>query len=217
MKALRLIAASLVSWAGIASAQTTTFTTTVAGNAGPWEYVAGGLNTAYQYGYDDFTAPTVITASAGFSFSAGSSLTISYVSGLVSLNPETGWPYTDANGFTSQEMDTNWYGGWSPAYYMNPATFPIHPGELVGTFADNSGQIVGTPFAIGDLGTFTIPVGATALQLGVNSVEYDVGDNSVGSWTIQVTLVPEPTTAALVLIGLGGLGLTTRRYQMRRA
>jgi hypothetical protein len=205
MKASSLIVASLVAWAGIASAQNITVTTTVNGTQGPWNWVAGGLNTSYQYGLGNEQPPTVITANSGIGFSSGLNLTISYVSGLMSLGPSGGWPYTDANGDLSHEMDTNWYGGWSPAYFMNPATYPTHPGELVGTFANSGGQIVGTPFAIGDLGTFTIPTGATQLQLGVNSVGYGT---SVGSWNIQVTqTVPEPTTTALVFIGLGGSDL----------
>ncbi|MGD1018440.1 MAG: PEP-CTERM sorting domain-containing protein [Verrucomicrobiia bacterium] len=214
MKALSLVVASLVSWAGIVSAQNTTFTTTVQGNQGPWDYVNGGLNSAYQYAtVYSHTSPTVINASDGISFSAGLSLSVSYVSGLVSVGSESGWPYTDANGDTAVPLNNeNWDGGglegFGPSYYMNPATYPIYFSELVGTFANSSGQIVGTPFPIGDLGTFTIPTGATQLQLGVTDVGY--GDNT-GSWTVQIASVPEPTTTALVLIGLGGLGLTARR------
>jgi hypothetical protein len=87
---------------------------------------------------------------------------------------------------------------------MNP---PFCMGELVGTFANSSGSIVGTPFAIGDLGTFTVPSGANQLQLGV--LDYAYGDNP-GSWNIQVTGIPEPTTLALVLVGMTGLGLAIR-------
>src|SRR5207249_7819216 len=86
MKALSLIAASLVSSAGIASALT--ITKTVAGNAGPWDWVNGGLNTAYQYANENNSSsqsatPTLISAADGFSFSVGASLTISYLSGGV--------------------------------------------------------------------------------------------------------------------------------------
>jgi hypothetical protein len=83
---------------------------------------------------------------------------------------------------------------------MSP--YPIYKAELVGTFANSSGQIVGTPFAIGNLGTFTIPTGATRLQLGVNDTWF--GDNG-GSWTIQVSQVPEPATWSLLALGIGAL------------
>ncbi len=59
--------------------------------------------------------------------------------------------------------------------------------ELLGTFADANGQIVGTPFAIGDLGTFTVPSGATQLQLGVNDCGYA---GNAGSLNIQITGIP---------------------------
>ena len=213
MKALSLIVASLVSSAGIASALT--ITKTVAGTAGPWNWVNGGLNTAYQYANENnlssqSTTPTVISATDGFSFTVGSSLTISYLSGGVSGS--TGNQLVDANGYSNYVQNNILGGSYGPApsYYMNPATYPIYNSELVGTFANSGGQIVGTPFAIGNLGTVTVPTGATQLQLGMNDNLY--GDNS-GSWNIQITQVPEPATWSMVSLStlalLGG-------YRMRR-
>jgi hypothetical protein len=209
MEVSGIIVASLVIWAGITSAQNITVGVTVAGNQGPWLWVNGGLNTAYQYDNvfgEDYTAPTVVSTNNGFHFTPGDNLTISYVSGSVSVGPGTGWPYVDANG------DTNTVAfGYltNPSYYMSHAS-NVYISELVGTFADGKGEIVGTPFAIGDGGVFTIPIGATQIQLGVDDVGY--GDN-VGSWNIDIgpESVPEPATTSLVLIGLGGLGLATRR------
>ena len=213
MKALILIAASLVSSAGIASALT--ITKTVAGNAGPWDWVNGGLNTAYQYANENNSSsqsatPTLISAADGFSFTVGSSLTISYLSGGVSSS--FGNPLVDANGYSSP-LDNILAGSYGPApsYYMNPATYPIYNTELVGTFANSGGQIVGTPFGIGNLKTVTVPSGATRLQLGVNDNLYP--DNS-GSWNIQITQVPEPATWSMLLLSvvalLGGLRLRRR-------
>jgi hypothetical protein len=213
MKFLAVIIASLVLWAGIAAAQNITVTTTVVGTTGPWN--AGGdtyVNSAYEYDpfESDFTAPVVISGANGFRFSVGDSLTISYMSGLVSVGPGSGWPYVDANGDTSANAS-----GYvtPPSVYMKPALGPYYISELVGTVAGSSGQIVGTPFAIGDLGTFTVPAGATQLQLGVNDTLYR---DNWGSWNIQITgpvTLPEPTTMALVLMSLVGFGFVVRRKQ----
>ena len=108
-----------------------------------------------------------------------------------------------------------------PSFYMNPATYPINLGELVGTFADGSGVIVGTPFTIGNgPDPVTIPAGATRLQLGVNDDKF--ADN-VGFWDIQVSGpgqvsgVPEPSTAALCGFALIGLGFVAYRRQAANA
>src|SRR5688500_15040055 len=58
--------------------------------------------------------------------------------------------------------------GNCPSFYMGESvTSPKYLYQLVGTFADDSGAIVGTPFAVGN-GPWnaTVPFGATRLQLG---------------------------------------------------
>ena len=82
----------------------------------------------------------------------------------------------------------------------------------MGTFATNTGAIVGTPFKIGDGPTvLTIPGGATQLQLGVNDDKF--ADNT-GFWSVQVsgpgsvTGVPEPNAAWLCAFGVCGLIVT---------
>ena len=205
MKALSLIVASLVSSAGIASALT--ITKTVVGNAGPWNWVNGGLNTAYQYANENVSssqnsAPTLISATDGFTFAVGDNLTISYLSGGVVKS--IGDTPVDANGYSDYPLNNQLVGSYGPgpSYYMNPATYPIYNSELVGTFANSSGQIVGTPFGIGNFRIITIPAGATRLQLGMNDNLY--GDNS-GSWNIQITGVPEPTTWSMLSLSLVAL------------
>jgi hypothetical protein len=77
--------------------------------------------------------------------------------------------------------------------------------------------------------TFYIPVGATTLYLGLtDACGYNGGpscfDDNVGSFTVTtsagggtVGAVPEPTSLGLMLAGLGGLGLVTRRRNQKRA
>jgi len=204
-KAVRIAVACLVAIAiagSIASAQTLTITTTVSGTSGPWQWVDGGLNTGYQYGLGIIGAPTVVSAANGFRFSVGDGLTVSYISGLVDSSKDGDNGYWDANGDKTFIMNNGNFGWVGPSYYMNPATYPIYLGELVGTFANNSGQIVGTPFAVGNLGTFTVPTGATQLQLGINDT---IEDDNLGSFNIQITGVPEPTSLSLLAFGMLGI------------
>ncbi|HEY3998971.1 MAG TPA: hypothetical protein VGO93_08920 [Candidatus Xenobia bacterium] len=159
----------------------------VNGTTGPWLYANGGLNTNFQYGVGDETGPLVITQVNGVTLTPGASLTISYVSGMVAAG--SGFPLTDAVGDTAFVANGNpgSSGRVTPSAYMDPATYPIFLCELVGTFADKAGNIVGTPFKVGDSATVVVPTGATQLQLGVDDDIYS--DNS-GSYTLTVTLNP---------------------------
>jgi hypothetical protein len=91
MKRASILTAAIIAWAGISLAQTITVNTSVQGNQGPWVSTSG-LNSAYPYDFNSYTPPTVVSGSSGISFSAGSSLTIRYETGSVSIG--TGWAYT---------------------------------------------------------------------------------------------------------------------------
>jgi len=197
--------AMMAGWSGWAGAGTVTVT--VGATTGPWDFVAGGLNTAYQYGVHDFTPPTILSAANGFDFTPGGTFTIQYVSGLT--NPFGGTPVFDANGDTNYNASNNpgTSGKFFPSLYINPAEYPAYLNALMGTFADSSGSIVGTPFKVGDLLSEVVPIGATRLQLGVND---DIFSDNTGALVISVTgpsAVPEPSsmmlsaTGTLVLLG----------------
>ncbi len=162
----------------------------VQGNQGPWSQ---SLNPTYTYGPNDNADPTVISAASGISFVPGGTITVTYVSGTVSVcpGPPNNCPYTDPNGWSA--FPTNNYDGpacgYFPSDYMSP--YPIYASELVGTFGYNGsnatqpGTIVGSPFSIGDgPATFIIPAGANQLLLGVDDNCYN--DNG-GSWTLSVS------------------------------
>jgi hypothetical protein len=105
-----------------------------------------------------------------------------------------------------------------PADFI-PNTPPpsIYLQEVLGTFTDGSGDIVGTPFVVGDGTTVTVPVGASALQLGVNDdYYYDNADDPNNPLTFSVsdqgngtTQTPEPAT--FVLVGGALLAIGYRR------
>jgi hypothetical protein len=157
----------------------TTISTTVLGKQGPWDQ---SLNPGFDYGVHDNTAPAVVSIPS----KPGGAVKVVYVSGLVDVLPESGFPYTNANG-TPIFLTNNFIippCGKYPSFYMSPSSYPIYASELVGTFANN-GVIVGTPFALGNGPTsLMIPAGANQLQLGVDdNCYYD----NVGSWTLSVS------------------------------
>ncbi|HLM98541.1 MAG TPA: hypothetical protein VK335_04630 [Bryobacteraceae bacterium] len=160
-----------------------TISLTIQGNQGPWD---PSLNPSFDYGYHDNAKPAVVSAASNIPFKPGEAIKLAYVSGLVNVFPEGGFPYTNANGnpkFTTNNITIPPCGKY-PSYYMNPSTYPINAAELVGTFANN-GVIVGIPFALGNgPTTLIIPSGANQLLLGVDdNCYYD----NVGSWNLSVS------------------------------
>jgi hypothetical protein len=208
-----------LSAAGAAQALAST-TVFVSASAGPWDSAANP-SMPYTVG-DNISSPVVL------SLDGATSITISYVGGLASVLPGAGVPSVDAVGFVGVPFGsgTGLTGiGFSdtplPSFYIDPTnTGPnIWIGALIGTFTDSSGVIVGTPFAPGN-GPFTAPVpgGASFLSLGVNDNIFS--DNS-GGWDIKVaefgSPVPEPSTWAMMLLGLGGLSLVRYRASCKLA
>lgn len=185
--------------------------TTYAVNAksGPWQYVSGGLNSAYQFGINDHLAPTVVPVTAG------TQVSISYASGSINI-ASTGYgpanSYVDARGvlaLPNPDLSPH-YNGDMPSIYMNEsASSPKYLGELVGTFSGSTGQLVGSPFAIGN-GPFelSVPPGAVSLQLGVND---NLFADNVGTWSINVVPVPEPTALAFLCAGALALRAVRKR------
>ena len=197
------------------SAAPISVTKAVNGTSGPWLY-SSSLNASFQYGTDSQLAPVLFNASDGLAFAAGDTLTIDYLSGMMSVGP--GFPLTDAKGDTAAVTNagTGSSGKVFPSFFMNSATYPTYLGELVGVFANSSGVIVGTPFAVGDAASVVIPSGATQLQLGIND---DIFGDNVGSYTVQVTgpaaasSAPEPSTLVLFGGALAGIGFGRRRIR----
>ena len=109
--------------------------------------------------------------------------------------PTDNFPGDSGNGFPSQYMVADW---------------PVKLMSLVGTFADASGTIVGTPFKVGLQGTVIVPPGASQLQLGINDDVF--GDNGGDSPSISPS-VPEAGTWSLVACGLVLLGTVMLRRQ----
>jgi hypothetical protein len=186
-------------------------TVTVDSHDGPWQYVNGGLNNAYQYGLDDQAAPVVISAANGLTFASGGEFTIQYVSGKTSAGEELGFPLVDGIGDTAFLVNNFNLppAGFYPSRYFDPSDYPAYISALVGTFADSAGGIIGTPFLVGDLRSVIVPVGATQLQLGINDNSFS--DNS-GSLIVNIlgpSSVPEPSS--IVILGASIAVVALRR------
>jgi hypothetical protein len=197
-----------------ALADTTVF---VSAFAGPWN---NATNPSMVYGVGDNTSPVVLA------LGGATSITISYVDGLVSAFGGAN-PSVDALGYVGSNFGSGMglsglgsSGTPFPSFFIDPNnTGPdIFLAALIGAFTNSSGVIVGTPFAPGD-GPFVVavPTGATFLSLGVND---DIFSDNSGGWDINVAGIgaatPEPSTWAMMLLGLGGLGLA-RYWASRKA
>src|SRR5208282_4691224 len=72
-------------------------TLTVNGKSGPWISVHSGINSAYFYGTGDESEPTIVSSIDGQGIQPGEQLSITYLSGTVSVEAGV-WPYVNAAG-----------------------------------------------------------------------------------------------------------------------
>jgi hypothetical protein len=188
---------------------------TVNATAMPWLWSAS-LNASSQFGAQDGTPPAVVDATSGVAITPGTQITITRIAGLtnnyyggtpvadgIGYGPNSPSPYVANNGVVNSFH--------FPSLYMNPASYPIYANELVATFADATGKIVGTPFSIGNgPTTVTVPAGASRLQLGINDTYF--WDNS-GSLSV---LVAAPSVSLYTTTWIGTLtqGGTVFPFQM---
>jgi hypothetical protein len=196
-----------------ASAQAASTTVTVDSHDGPWEQAA---NPTLEYGTlpNDNAAPASV--SSGFNFAAGGSFTITYMEGTTSNG--LGSSSYDANGEQDYQIGVGYhYDGSSGQPFPGDFTLtnPTYLSELIGTFANASGTVVGTPFALGDTATTVVaPSGATQLLLGIND---DIFSDNGGYLKVQVDgpsavgALPEPASWAMMIAGFGMVGATLRR------
>ena len=128
---------------------------------------SGTLNVSFDYGVNDQLSPTVIDSSSGIDFSPGGTIVVTYVSGVTDAFGAdcTVFPFACVGpegyvGSPFKNDDPGTSGNYFPSLYM-PADWDTFLNALVGTFADATGTIFGTPFEIGFGRSLVIPAGAT--------------------------------------------------------
>jgi hypothetical protein len=176
---------------------------TVAGTA---DIFAAGLGVAPNSTGGGGTLPPSISVTAGEILSITASGTVFCCVG----NPigGTGPDGFATNPFGSGSLITNSTGSTVGTY-----TDPTGAFALAGFFL---GAANNNPFKIGAGGTFTVPVGATALFFGLpdangfNGPSGFYGDNA-GSFTVNVSAVPESSTWAMMILGFAGIGFMAYR------
>jgi hypothetical protein len=203
----------LMSAQALPGADQTTVIKYIPASSGPW-VVTLSLNADYPYGGMP-GPPVVFSAADGFAFQVGDVLTIKYDSGLW-----CGGTYVsqgtcvDANGYRIYGPSDNHPLGtpavYAPSKYMDPSSYPIYLMQLVGAFADSRGQIVGTPFKVGN-GPInaTIPAGAAQLQLGANLYDHTSARDYYTPLKASVSGTTMQSIGAMAQFGVGGGWKTT--------
>jgi hypothetical protein len=220
---LFVVFAALIGSALSVQASTVTVIVPVSGMDQPW-FANGSLNPSFQFGYQDGIGPAFVDSSTGISFDPGGTLVITYLSGTTNADVLSGASNVDGNGYIpgtpvvpyAANNGPGTSGNHFPSLYMSP--YPIYLNALVATFADSSGDIVGTPFAVDDGPvSVLVPVGATRLQLGINDdILYDNGGVLSVSVTGPDPPVPEPASLALISFPLGMLAIFECRKRRSR-
>jgi hypothetical protein len=120
------------------------------------------------------------------------------------------------NPFGTSNVITN-SAGTPIGSYSDPSN--NHVFALLGLFVGEAG--IPSPFVIGTSALVTAPVGATQLYFGVADAQDMTGpsgfcvDNS-GSFAVNISAVPEPSTWAMLIIGFAGMGLLANRQARKR-
>jgi hypothetical protein len=115
------------------------------------------------------------------------------------------------NPFGTSNVITN-SAGTPIGSYSDPLN--NHVFALLGLFVGEPGTP--SPFVIGTSALVTAPAGATQLYFGVADAQDMTGpsgfyvDNS-GSFTVNISAVPEPSTWAMMIVGFAGMGLLAYR------
>lgn len=166
-------------------------TVTVPPTAMPWNWVSGGLNTNFQYGIRDGSAPLIVLTQ----LASGEGVSVAYQSGTVSV-ATCCFPFTNADGDTADITDglTGSTGTFFPTQYMKSLVYMVGQTAKFTAFVIDS---AGSPSA-------NVPVvlnvtGANAQQLTgstdvTGTVVFSYKGVFAGVDTVQAQASPSSTT-----------------------
>lgn len=181
-------------------------TITVDGTA---DIFASGLAVPPSSDHGGGTLPPSISVTAGEVLSITASGTV-----FCCVGGSTGG--TGPDGFATNPFGSGSSISNSTGSTVGTYTDPVGAFSLAGFFL---GAADANPFKIGASDTVTVPVGATALFFGLpdasgfNGPSGFYSDND-GSFTVNISAVPEPSTWVMMILGFFGVGyMAYRRKQ----
>lgn len=204
-----IAAAALLATGMVGVAHADAVIVVVDARSGPWDWVTGGLNDAYQYGLNDHLPPALVNLSS-LGIGPGDHISITAFTGPSDLtNAFGGPPEVDNNGYVVSVFKDDALGStgtplpslympgdWGSANCADATLCGVFLQALVGAILDASYNVL-QPLSIGTVdseGTsfvfgigFDLPSNAAFLALGFND---DLFDDNTGSIGVCVHTVP---------------------------
>ena len=172
----------------------------------PWQLILGIPNAGSGY-----TAPTITSVNGGATSISGTFKgSLTSASGSTDAYSAAGFLMADTNS----NNWTNWSGADQSLLKLNPSSFGLFVYDInasLGAKGTDNIQFSSLP-----VGTFVIAYGQ--IVSGTKTTVYDTPFTEAGLETGLTSAVPEPSTIALALSGIVGLGLAgVRRFRQRAA
>lgn len=152
-------------------------TVRVDARAMPWRV---GVNPKMPFGRGDGKGPAIVM---GMNLLSGTKVRFKATG---STDTIVGGEKFGPSGQAAYVTDANTGGSGSffPSRYVPATQYPLRLNQLVGSFINADGHIIGTPFAIGDSAELEIPDGAAAIALGIND---DIFSDNSGALDVVVS------------------------------
>ncbi len=144
-------------------ATTTSYSVSVPATSGPWLVSA---NPSMKYDAGDVITPQPVSISLStIGANSGQSINFQCVSGSIYISGNT--PITCSSLFPSANNYNN------PTSSIPNFSGLAYEGQIISSFANSSGVVIGTPFVISStLSSYTVPMGATQILFGINDNFY---------------------------------------------